>query len=696
MPLMTKIRDNLSKLFAAFAVLFIAYIMLDWGMDLTSLRPGGSDVVGSVNGKKIAYREFSDLLRQASEAQKQQTGVEPDAETERQIQTQVWNTLVTRFLIEQEIERFGVTVTDKEIVDMVHGPNPPEMLVNQFRDSTGTFNRGAYDRAIADPQNRETWLQVEQQLRIQKKNEKLQSLILSAVRVSEEEIKERFRDRTGTMEAEYVLFDPILMVPDSMVVITEDDIQRHYNENQDEFKVRPARKLKYLLFSEAPSATDSAEILTEINRLKEQALAGADFLDLAKTYSEIPPSDAFFKHGELSPAKEVLVFSAQKRGIVGPIADFDGYHLIKVLDERKGEKEYLRASHILFPANVADTAAQIKKAKDVLQQIRSGADFSEMARKFGSDGTAPQGGELGWGSRETWVKPFSDAAFKARVGEVIGPVRTQFGWHLIKMTGRDNREVKIADIGIRIKASSQSIDVIHQEAQDFAYLANQEGFEKEAENSGVQIRETPEFTKGGAIPGLGINDAAMNFAFSNSLDEISEPMSVSGGVAVFKVSVIREEGVRPLADVKNFVRSMVLRKKKLERIREQVQAFYNKLTPATDLIAAAQSLRNVTVQKTGPFKPSDSPSGVGRDLAFLGTAMALKPGEISKPFEGSRGFYVIKVISKAAFDSTLYATERSGMRDQILQEKRSRFTQEWLTALREKAGIEDYRYKFFR
>lgn len=693
---MTQIRDNLSKLFAAFAVLFIAYIMLDWGMDLTSLRPGGSDVVGSVNGKKIAYREFSDLLRQATEAQKKQTGADPDAETERQIQNQVWNTLVTRFLIEQEIERLGVTVTDKEIVDMVHGPNPPEMLVSQFRDSTGTFNRAAYDRAIADPQNREAWLQVEQQLRVQRKNEKLQSLILSAVRVSEEEIKDRFRDRTGTMEAEYVLFDPILMVPDSMVVITEDDIQRHFNENQDEFKVRPARKLKYVLFSEAPSATDSVEILAEINRLKEQAVAGADFLDLAKTYSEIPPSDAFFKHGELSPAKEVMVFSAQKGGIVGPLADFDGYHLIKVLDERKGEKEYVRASHILFPANVADTSAQISKARDILRQIRNGADFSEMARKFGSDGTAPQGGDLGWGGKETWVKPFSDAAFRARIGEVIGPLRTQFGWHLIKVTGRDNREVKFADIAMRIKASSQSIDVMHQKAQDFAYLANQEGFEKSAENSGVQIRETPEFTKGGAIPGLGINDAAMNFGFSNGLDEISEPMSVSGGVAVFKVSMIREEGVRPLADVKNFVRSMVMRKKKLERIKERVQAFYGKLTPETDLIAAVRALKNVTVQKTGPFKPSDSPSGVGRDLAFLGTAIALKPGEISKPFEGSRGYYVMKVNSKAPFDSTLYATERSGLRDQILQEKKSRFAQEWLTALREKAEIEDHRYKFFR
>ncbi len=188
----------------------------------------------------------------------------------------------------------------------------------------------------------------------------------------------------------------------------------------------------------------------------------------------------------------------------------------------------------------------------------------------------------------------------------------------------------------------------------------------------------------------------MNFAFSGSLDAISDPMSVSGGVAVFKISLVREEGARPLADVKSLVRSMVLRKKKLERIKEQVNAFHATLTPSTDLITASQSLANVTARKVGPFKPSDSPSGIGRDLAFIGTAIGLKPGEISKPFEGARGFYVVKMLSKAPFDSTLYATERVGLRDQLLQDKRGKFTQEWLTALREKADIEDFRYKFFR
>ena len=303
MPLMTQIRNNLAKLFAAFTVLFIAYIMLDWGMDLTSLRPGQDDTVGEINGQKISYKDFSELLRRASETQKSQTGKDPDEETERQIRSQVWNTLVTQILIEEEVERMGITVTDKEIVDLVHGPNPPEQLMNMFRDSTGRFNRPAYDRAIADPQNRTAWIQVEQQLRQQLLQQKLQSVLFATVRVSEAELRQRFADQNVTMEGEFVLFDPQRLVPDSMVIIAESELEKYYNNHQEDYKVRPARKVKYVFFSSAPSPLDSAEVLREMVRLKEQATSGSDFLDLAKTYSEIPATEAFYKHGELSRKK---------------------------------------------------------------------------------------------------------------------------------------------------------------------------------------------------------------------------------------------------------------------------------------------------------------------------------------------------------------------------------------------------------
>ncbi|MCX6134561.1 MAG: peptidylprolyl isomerase [Ignavibacteriales bacterium] len=699
---MTKIRDNLTKAFAVFAVFFIVYIVLDWGMDITGRKGKGlteKDHIGTVNGAKISFREFSELLKQQTESYKKQTSADPDDETERQLRTQVWNMLVQQALVDKELVRLGISVTDDEIREILLGSNPPEMIAGQFRDSTGTFNRSAYEQAVMNPQNRAAVIQVEEQVRRQRRLEKLQSLLSAATRVTEGEARERFEDQSITMDAEYVLFDPNLFVPDSAVQISDDDLKKYYNANQEEYKLRPARKLKYVFFSLAPSKDDSAAVLTEMTRFAEQAKAGSDFVDLAKTYSEVPVNDTtFFKHGDLGRQRETIAFSARKGEVVGPIADYAGIHLMKILDEKKGTAEFVRASHILLNAVTGpDSVKQIERAKTLLKRVRGGENFGALARENSDDyGSKVMDGDLGWYGRGGWVKPFEQAAFGAKVGDIVGPIRTQFGWHIIKVTGRDSRQLKVATLTMKVKATSQSTDAAGARAQDFAYLAKEEGFEKAAETSAYQVKETPEFVKGSVIPGVGMNDAAMTFAFSKKLNALSEPTAMTGGLAVFKISGVREEGVRPLDEVKAMIRFKVLREKKMQQLKEQVDSFAKNLGANGDLAVAARSIRNVVDQKTGPFKAQDAPPNVGRDLAFVGHVIALKPNEISKPFEGARGYYIVKLLSKSAFDSTQFASTKNTLREQILQEKRNRMFSDWLTALRDKADIEDLRDKFYR
>jgi peptidyl-prolyl cis-trans isomerase D len=701
MPLMTQIRNNLTKAFAVFAVFFIVYIVLDWGMDITGRRhqQGTRDYVGKVNGTTINYSEFSALLKQQTDAYRKQSGTEPDEESERQLRTQVWNTMVQQTLIEHELERLKITVTDDEVREILLGPNPPQMIASQFIDSTGKFNRAAYDQALQNTQNRAILVQIEGEVRRQRRLEKLQSLLFASTRVTDPEIRQRFADRSVAMDAEYVLFDPNTLVPDSMVQVGDDDLRKHYNANQEEFKVRPSRKVKYVLFSTAPTKDDTVAVATELNRTLDQVKSGSDFVELAKTYSENPVNDTtFVKHGDLSRQLEGAVFSAKKGEIVGPISDYSGMHLVKVVAERKGSKDFVRASHILLNATSGpDSVAKIQKAKDILRRARSGENFSKLVAEFSEDfGSKVTDGDLGWNGKGGWVKPFEQAAFAARVGEIVGPIRSQFGWHIIKVTGKDNRELRIAALTMKVKASSQSSEAATQKAQDFSYLAKEEGFEKAAETSAYALRETPEFFKSSVIPGIGVNDAAMNFAFTKKLDALSEPIAVTGGLGVFKITSVREESVRPFDEVKPTLRTQVLREKKMQKLKEQVDALYKTLGSSTDLSAAVRAIPSAPVQKTGSFKAMDAPPGVGRDYAFIGQTVSLKPGELSKPFEGGRGYYIVKLLSKTAFDSTQFAGEKNTLRDQILQEKRNRMFSDWLTALKDKATIEDQREKFFR
>ena len=491
MAVLNDIREKSPKfIIAGAAVIFIVLIIFDWGLDLTGRRGRGGggtgEVLGKVNGKEVSYKQFSELERQAVENQKKQQGSDIDDETERQIRSQVWNQLVDEMLIEQEIDRLGITVTDQEILDIVNAQNPPDFLVKQFTDSTGTFRRDAYEQAMRDPQNRSVWIQVEEMLRQQQKRRKLQSLLLANVSVSESEIKQLFIDKDVTMDVAYALFNVNKLVPESAVTISDEDIKKQYDLHAADFQAKAARKVKYVFFNQTASSEDTAAIETEIGRLLEQVKSGAmDFAELVKTYSEVSSTDAFFKHGELSQKKDNAVFSAKKGDIVGPITDNDGIHIFKIIDQRQGSTEFVKASHILLNlVSGPDSVKAIQKARALLAAARSGADFAKLARENSQDyGSAMQGGELGWASRDHLVKPFADAAFKARVGDIVGPVRTQFGWHIIKITGKDKREVKLLDLAMKVKASSQTSDAAFQQAQDFSILAKDEGFEKAAENS---------------------------------------------------------------------------------------------------------------------------------------------------------------------------------------------------------------------
>jgi len=120
---------------------------------------------------------------------------------------------------------------------------------------------------------------------------------------------------------------------------------------------------------------------------------------------------------------------------------------------------------------------------------------------------------------------------------------------------------------------------------------------------------------------------------------------VRDGVIVIKY---RTSGERyPSTEEEGVLKSMAVKQKKMEKIREQVDSFYKALTPSSDIISAAQSESKIIAQNTGIFKPTDSPSGVGRDQKFIGSALSLKQGELSKPFEGNRGTILSNFIEDA-------------------------------------------------
>jgi peptidyl-prolyl cis-trans isomerase D len=481
------------------------------------------------------------------------------------------------------------------------------------------------------------------------------------------------------------------------VQVTDEDLRAVYQENIDQYKYEASRKLKYVLFLENPSPADTASRQKDMDDVLAKAKSGIDFLQLVYTYSDRPDSGVVFHRGELSAALDSAVFAASPGELVGPMQDREGLHLFRVLEVKKGKNDYIHAAHILLPLVGPDSEAVKTLAGEIAREARAGKDFGELARQYSKDGSnAQNGGDLGWFTKGRMVPDFEKAAFAARIGEVVGPVRTPFGLHIIKVLGRDNREVKLAHILMAITASSQSKNDVADRAKDFAYNARETEFSKEAQETGLDVRETQIEEKSTVIPGIGVNQGIIRWALGAKVGAVSDPYTVTNGWAVFSVSEAKNAGVRSYDEIKQSLKPLALRKKEMERAKQIAEEARGTLAAGDSLTKLDGRYPPLTVQPTGSFTISGGVPVVGRDPAFLGAVSGLKVGSISPPVTGLRGVYLIQVLSRTPFDSSAFAAQKEVLRSRALQEKRSRFLSEWINGLKEKADIEDRRDLFYR
>ena len=203
MAMMAKMRSLAPAFIISVGVLFVLFMVLSDSnvMEVFGIR---TNTLGSVNGVKITYQEFMKTMDTERENQKQQNGKDIPDDQSDQFREQVWDAMVTRILVDQQIKKFGITVPDQEIKNILLS-NPPEFLKKQFIDSSGKFNKQQYLSAIYNPQNSAALINVENMIRQNQLNQKLQSMLLASVSVSPEEIKRVFVQDNTKMNAQYAL-----------------------------------------------------------------------------------------------------------------------------------------------------------------------------------------------------------------------------------------------------------------------------------------------------------------------------------------------------------------------------------------------------------------------------------------------------------------------------------------------------------
>ncbi len=693
MPMMQKMRGLAPAFILTVGGLFVLFMVISDSNVLEALGGGRTNIIGSVNGVDITYQQFLERFEQQREAQQQQTGQDLTEDQIDRLRDQVWDAMVTNILFQKLVDEYGLTVSDEEIREAILGENPPDFLKQNFIDSLGVFNRQLYEDALFDPRNREPLLQAEEIIRQSKLSNKLQSLIFAAINVGEDEVKRRYIEQNINIDLQYAMFD-LSLVSDAEITVDDKDLMTFYEKNKNQYKMQPQRKLRYVLFSNLPTADDTLTVRRSLenvlNRIQNDTV---DFKEFVEIYSELPYSRDTFSVSFLTPEIVNALNNAQTGEVVGPFMTNQGYALIKYYGTSPTDEVMARASHILIN-QYEDDARNLEEANKIYQQLIAGADFSTLAKEHSQDpGSAAKGGDLGYFGKGMMVPEFENAVFNGKIGEIQKPVQSTFGYHIIKVSEKVNRKYIIERIVNPIKQSATSRDRMIQSAVDFSFLAKKNNFTKEAEIMGYTVQETPHFIQTTTVPGLGANKRLVDFSFNNGLNTVSDPFKVFNGYVVVQIMDIKPEHFKPFDEVKEQVRIYAVREKKFEKTRQMAEEAFNKING--DLNKVPEINQRAQVQQTGKFLPNGNIPGIGRDFALTHEAINMDLNKVSKPIRGQRGYFLIKVLERSPFDETTYANLSANIRSTLIQEKRSRYANQWIEKLKENAKIVDNRHLFF-
>lgn len=225
--------------------------------------------------------------------------------------------------------------------------------------------------------------------------------------------------------------------------VTEPYIKDLYEKKK--FEIRASHILINL--PQTATADDSVKAYQKATVVIDKLNAGGNFSDVAKEFSEDPSAKGnggdlyYFTGGMTVPEFEDEVFKLKPGEYTKkPIRTMFGLHIVKVTDKKK-RSDGIKASHILIQDQrdsagaVQDSTISLKKINEVYAKLKAGEDFGKLATEFSQDpGSAPKGGDLGFFDRRRMVQPFDSAAFSLKVGEYSTPVKTPYGWHIIKVT----------------------------------------------------------------------------------------------------------------------------------------------------------------------------------------------------------------------------------------------------------------------
>jgi len=595
----------------------------------------GRGIVAKVDGGDITADEVRQTARQMLQQQMPQGGANMGLLLPFFAQRAA-DQLITRQALLSEAQHMGLRATPEEVKDeLQHG-----RYAATFFPGGNFIGQQEYELMLQ--QHNLTPAKFEDEVGDEILFNKLQALISGGATVSEAEIHDQFMKQNAKVKFDYA-------------VLKQDDIKKGLHPTDQELKAYyDSHKASYA------------------NSIPEKRKIKYAIIDNAKTEAGVHISQ-----------DELRSYYDQHR---------DQYRT----------PEQVKVSHILIktPLPGADGKVDDKgvaeaqhRAEDLLKQLKSGAKFEDLAKKYSEDpGSAKQDGSLGWIGKGQTVPEFEKVAFSLPKGQVSDLVKSSYGFHIIRVDDKQDAHVKTLD---EVKNQIEPIlkrqkaqQITQKEAEDLLKQARAQGIDGAAASQGIPVITSDYFARKDMLPGLGPSSQFMDAVFTAAPKSPPDVASASQGIVVFQLLDVKPAATPSFEEIRSKVEEEFKNERSSVLLAQKTQELSDRAKAEHDLKRAAKEL-GATMKSSDFVLPDGQVPDVGSMTGQAAVAFTMKPGEISAPINSGANGVVLSVVESQKPSEADFAAKRDEIRDALLQSKQQELFGLFVSSLRdqmEKSG----------
>ena len=705
MAVLGKIRQQSIILILVIGMALFAFV-ISGVFDGNSANSGPTEPIAIVNEEEIDVSLFRQMVEQTERTYKYST---------LQSVNLVWNQSLRNTIFEQEFAKLGIDAGKDQLEQII---SSDDAVVNNpsFQNEAGFFDFGVFTNYIAqmriqEPAAYENWKAQEKSIIGVAKQKIYLDLIKSSGGITEAEAETLYHFENDNINLEYVQI-PFNVIPDSLVSVSDSEISQYIKKHEIDFRREASRNLHFVSFSENPTKEDIDRIRLRLEGLIDEQISYNDVskltdtiegfkktknvIDFVDQHSEVSFDSVYRARGQFNNEYADILFGLEIGEVFGPYRDGRYFKISRLLDRKKNAS--LRASHILIAyqgaSRASDKITRSKKeakieANRILRMVRRGKNtFEELAAKYSDGPSYNRGGDIGFFQEGQMAQEFFKYVNKNKVGR-IGLVETEFGYHIIKVTDKDDLAI-IADVANEAIASDQTANEVFRKATTFEIESNDSNnFISTSEKYNYVVRPVKNISSlEENMPGLFNQRQIVRWAFEKGtrIGDIKRfSLNGLGGYAVVQLTGINNKGIASIDEVGSEVRNQIIQNKKAALIKKQ----YGDIK-TLEALAEDESLSIETASAVNQKNPTLV--GAGNEPYVVGAAFAMREGNISGFIQGESGMYKLKLL-KVNDAETL--DDYDEFKKEYLQKTSFSLLENVFQALESSADIDDNRAIYY-